>query len=50
MHTDKNGEALSDDKAAEPTNELEESTLNWLLDMDLSDPEENLFALDRTPM
>lgn len=49
MHTDKNGEALSDDKAAEPTNELEESTLNWLLDMDLSDPEENLFALDRTP-
>tara|TARA_R110001599_G_scaffold353188_1_gene590608 strand:- start:39352 stop:43458 length:4107 start_codon:yes stop_codon:yes gene_type:complete len=49
VHTDKNGEALSDDKAAEPTNELEESTLNWLLDMDLSDPEENLFALDRTP-
>ncbi len=49
MHTDKNGKALSDDKAAELTNELEESTLNWLLDMDLSDPEENLFALDRTP-
>ena len=49
MHTDKNGNALSDDKAAEPTNEMEESTLNWLLDMDLSDPEESLFALDATP-
>jgi chemotaxis protein histidine kinase CheA len=49
VHTDKNGEALSDDKAAQPTNEMEESTLNWLLDMDLSDPEENLFALDGTP-
>ena len=48
MHTDNNGEALSDGKAAEPTNEIEESTLNWLLDMDLSDPEENLFAVDGT--
>jgi hypothetical protein len=48
VHTDNNGEALSGDKAAEPTSEIEESTLNWLLDMDLSDPEENLFAVDGT--
>ncbi|MEM8661724.1 MAG: hypothetical protein AAGF35_12640, partial [Pseudomonadota bacterium] len=46
MRTDNNGEALSDKQAAEPSSELEENTVNWLLDMDLSEPEEKLFALD----
>ena len=51
MHTDKNTESANGDEAlgfseADAAESSEESTLRWLLDMDMSEPEEKLFTVD----
>ena len=51
MHTDKNTETANGDGAlgfteVDTVESSEESTLRWLLDMDMSEPEENLFTVD----
>lgn len=51
MHTDKNAESANGDEAlgfseADAGESSEESTLRWLLDMDMSEPEEKLFTVD----
>ena len=47
MHTDKNTKKLSGNDPAEVTVESQAGNLNWLLDMDLSEPEERLFTVDQ---
>jgi chemosensory pili system protein ChpA (sensor histidine kinase/response regulator) len=51
VHTDKNTESANGDEAlgfseADAGESSEESTLRWLLDMDMSEPEEKLFTVD----
>lgn len=51
MHTDKNTDSANGDEAlgfseADSGESSEESTLRWLLDMDMSEPEEKLFTVD----
>ncbi len=48
MHTDKNRGADSDGKSAEPSGDSQGNNLNWLVDMDLSEPEERLFTIDQS--
>ncbi len=47
MHTDKNTDKLTGSDRAEVTSESQPGNLNWLLDIDLSEPEERLFTVDR---
>jgi len=47
VHSDKSRELAAGDDGAEPAEESQQHTLEWLLDMDLSDPEERLFTVDR---
>jgi chemotaxis protein histidine kinase CheA len=46
MHTDKDIDPNGADTPIDGAEEWQDSTLNWLLDMDMSDPEERLFALE----
>ena len=48
MHTDKNTGKLSDSAQAEASEEASSGNLNWLLDMDMSEPEERLFTVEQT--
>ncbi len=47
MYTDKNAEALGGKDAEESPVDSMDRELDWLLDMDLSEPEEKLFALEQ---
>ena len=46
MHTDNDRDPSGADTSVEGAEELQDSTLSWLLDMDMSEPEERLFALE----
>jgi len=48
VHTDKNRESLPGTDNLDAAEDLQDSTLEWLLDMDMSEPEERLFAVERT--
>ena len=45
MHTDKKLDELDFNSAADPEESDQEKSLRWLLDMDLSEPEEKLFTV-----
>ena len=45
---DKNSEALGGREALDSADDLQESSLDWLLDDDLADPEERLFTIDQS--
>ena len=47
MRTDKNSGKLDDSSPAEVSEEASAGNLNWLLDMDMSEPEERLFTVDQ---
>jgi len=47
VHTDKNSGKLDDSSPAEVSEEASAGNLNWLLDMDMSEPEERLFTVDQ---
>ena len=44
---DKNTDKLSGTDPAKTTEESQAGNLNWLLDIDLSEPEERLFTVDQ---
>ena len=48
MHTDKNIDKLVGREAADAADDTQASELSWLLDMDLSEPEERLFAIEQS--
>ena len=48
MHTDKNTGSQPGSESVEPNGESQGSNLNWLVDMDLSEPEERLFTVDES--
>lgn len=47
MHTDKDNPASGTEQAVETADSSQESTLNWLMDLDRDEPQENLFVVDR---
>ncbi|MCP5129722.1 MAG: response regulator [Pseudomonadales bacterium] len=48
MHTDTNKEKSGGKEPADSIEDSQERALSWLLDMDLSDPEERLFAVEHS--
>ena len=48
MHTDTNKEKAGGKEPADSIEDSQERALSWLLDMDLSDPEERLFAVEHS--
>ena len=47
MHTDTNIEMLAVQEAGDPATDSHDSEIGWLLEMDLSEPQEKLFAVEQ---